>query len=84
MSKKSRRTRRRSKSTRLSTTQLIRPGTETLLSEQQKPTTTQRATTTALPNLAEEYRYVIADLKRIGIIAAVMLVVMIVTAIVLI
>jgi hypothetical protein len=35
------------------------------------------------PDLQEEYRYVVADLKRIGLIAAVMLVVLVVLAFVL-
>ncbi len=84
MTKKSRRAKKRSRSPRLSATQLARPSTEKQGAGQPKPVAARQAAAATQPSLAEEYHYVIADLKRIGIIAAVMLVVMIVAAVVLI
>jgi hypothetical protein len=74
MAKKARKKRKRSKTPRLSAAQLVQPGEEVTPS---RPTPTARTTPAQPSDLREEYHYVMADLKRIAIIAAVMLVVMI-------
>jgi len=80
MSKKSRQTRRRSPTPRLSPAQLVQPHEEARpLPVREQPTAKK-----ALSDLRQEYRYVVADLKRIAIIAGVMMAVMIGLALVLI
>ncbi len=77
MSKKSRR-RRRTSRPRLSPAQMVQPGEQTA-----SPKTTAGSPAVfpsparALRDLREEYPYVAADLKRIAVIAAVMLVILI-------
>jgi hypothetical protein len=58
---------------RLSETQMRQPGMEGM--GEAEPTSS--SSSSQEPQLAEEYRYVVADLKRIAVIAAVMLVVLI-------
>ncbi len=69
---------------RLSPAQLVRPGQEGAEGKQAAPAApsipTAKLVARALPDLREEYRYVVTDLKRIAIIAAAMLVVMILLA----
>ncbi len=65
---------KKSSSPRLSAAQLRRPGTEDGF---------QKARDVDEQDLAEEYRYVVADLKRIGVLALVMLALLIVLAFVL-
>lgn len=78
MSKKSHRRHRKTAYPRLSPAQMIQPGEQTAPT---KPVavspTVSRAPARVLRDLREEYPYVAADLKRIAIIAAVMLVVLI-------
>ena len=81
MTKKARRTRSRARRApvRLSPSQLVRPVSP-------EPSDAPRPTALAEPqsvDLREEYRYVLADLKRIGIIAAAMLAVLVVLAFIL-
>lgn len=64
---------------RLSETQMRQPGMEEMTPVESTPS----SPSSEGPQLAEEYRYVVADLKRIAAIAAVMLVVLIVLALVL-
>lgn len=58
---------------RLSETQMRQPGMDETAEAEAAPTLSSSQES----QLAEEYRYVVADLKRIAIIAAVMLVVLI-------
>ena len=76
MAKKS----RRGKKPRLSPAQRVQPMAEieALSAAPAEDTPGPQA-----PDLQEEYRYVVADLRRIGLIAAVMLVVLVVLAFVL-
>lgn len=72
MAKKSR---RKKKDVRLSPAQMVQPGMEDM-------SVADVADATASPapqesDLEDEYRYVVADLKRIGMIAAVMLAVLV-------
>lgn len=76
MSKKPRR--RHPQKPRLSPSQLVRPDDQARPAPIATPTPQVRVKT--LTDLQEEYRYVVTDLKRIAIIAVVMLVVMIVLA----
>ena len=76
MAKKSRRIKKKSRQIHLSPSQLVQPGEEA---------NTPTAAAVARPgskvaDLREEYRYVIADLKRIGVIAVGMLAVLIALA----
>ena len=78
MAKKSRRVKSKSTGPRFTEAQMVRPvvgpdGSDLLPKSQVEPKA----------SLAEEYQYVATDLKRIGAIAVVMLVVMIVLAFVL-
>ncbi len=75
MSKKSRHA-RKNHAPRLSAAQMVQPGTAVSQPVEKKEEAKPAAK--ALPNLREEYRYVLRDLKTIAIIAAVMLVGMIV------
>ena len=81
MTKKSRRSRRRSRPVRLSSIQMAQPRADGV-------TDTTVVTALARPaseatSLREEYRYVIADLERIGVIAVAMLAILIVLALLL-
>jgi hypothetical protein len=69
MAKKSRR-----KRVRLSPAQMVQPEMDEVADA--SPSTASARPASKVPDLGEEYRYVIADLKRIGVIAAVMLVVL--------
>ncbi len=87
MSKKKRKYGSKSKKRKLSAAQTYRP----VEGAQPKATTSAKKRRAAQPKhtipteeeLAEEYRYVLTDLKRIGILALVMLALLIVLAIVL-
>jgi hypothetical protein len=81
MAKKSRRVRKKGRQVRLSPTQMVLPEG----SEAASPPSATVAARSApkVSDLREEYRYVIADLKRIGIIAVAMLAMLIVLALVL-
>lgn len=83
MAKKSRRTRKHTRPVvRLSPSQIVREPSVTAVGA--GPTTLAAARPEPREvDLREEYRYVVADLKRIGIIAAVMLAVLIALAFVL-
>lgn len=81
MSKKSNRARRRYTTPRLSATQRIQPSTD---SGQPSPSAATRPTVVAVRDLSEEYKYVASDLRRVGIIAVGMLLVMAVLAVLLI
>lgn len=72
---KKKKSRRRSRGPRLSHAQLVQP---TPVVRTAAPD--QQTSGDALPDLRKEYWYVVADLKRIAIIAAVMMVVMIALA----
>jgi len=78
MAKKSRRVRKKERQVRLSPTQMVLPeGSEAA----EMPLVTAPARRAPkVSDLGEEYRYVIADLKRIGIIAVAMVAVLIVLA----
>ncbi|NIV31625.1 MAG: hypothetical protein GWN58_19700 [Anaerolineae bacterium] len=81
MAKKSRRVRKKGRQVRLSSTQMVLPeGSEAAGSSF---ATAAARSAPKVSDLREEYRYVIADLKRIGIIAVAMLAVLIVLALVL-
>jgi len=81
MAKKSRRVKKRERGVRLSPAQMAQPGMDEMAD----------APTVAFPapympeatDLREEYHYVIADLKRIGVIAVAMLAVLIALALLL-
>ncbi len=77
MAKKSRRAKNRQGQPRLSEAQMIQPGANGVT--EATPVVSARAAP-QVTDLKEEYRYVIADLGRIGIIALVMLVVLIALA----
>lgn len=73
MGKKSRR--RRTQYPRLSAAQLVQPGEQTAASPTPASPSVRPAASSArmLRDLREEYPYVVSDLRRIAIIAAVML-----------
>lgn len=77
MAKKSRRIRKKGQQVRLSPAQMVQPmvGEEvagaSIVSAPARPAS-------QAPNLQEEYHYVIADLKRIGVIAVAMLALMVI------
>lgn len=78
MAKKSRRVRKQDKQVRLSAAQMVQPTAAEVSDRARAAIQAQPASKEA--DLGEEYRYVIADLKRIGIIAVGMLAVLIVLA----
>jgi len=82
MAKKSRRVRSSRQRPRLSAAQMVQPGSSGPAGE--AAATTPKLSDPGAPNLRSEYDYVTNDLKRIGIIAAAMLALLIVLAIVLI
>jgi hypothetical protein len=81
MAKKSRRVSKKGRPVRLSPSQMVQPrigeAAEAPLAATQARTAAQTS------DLQEEYRYVITDLKRIGVIAVIMLAVLIALALVL-
>ncbi len=83
MAKKSRRVKNKGQQIRLSPAQMVQPGmreskiADTPIISAQGPSAPQAS------DLREEYRYVIADLKRIGIIAIAMLAVLVALALLL-
>ena len=77
MAKKSRRVRKKSREIHLSPSQLVQPGEEIADAAIAAAAARPRS---KVANLQEEYRYVIADLRRIGIIAVGMLAVLIALA----
>jgi len=78
MTKKSRRVGKKGRQVRLSPAQMVQPGLDEIANASLEAALVQSVPQTT--NLEEEYRYVIADLKRIGIIAVGMLVVLIALA----
>ncbi len=81
MAKKSRHVKKRGRRVRLSRTQMVQPETGEVT---KVPLVTVQARPAAqVTDLRDEYRYVIADLKRIGIIAVAMLAVLIALALLL-
>lgn len=79
MAKKSRKTRKRSQTPRLSQAQMVQPQAQ---ERPQVNTITGKQAPGSSPGLEDQYRYVLLDLRRIAVIAAVMLVVMVVLAVV--
>ena len=78
MAKKTRRVKKRKQPVRLSAAQMVQPGAAEMPQLSSVAAPAQSAPQVA--NLEEEYHYVIADLKRIGIIAVGMLAALIVVA----
>lgn len=78
MAKKSRRVRKQGQAVRLSAAQMVQPGMDEVIEMSSVAVSARPATQAS--DLREEYRYVIADLKRIGAIALAMLAVLIVLA----
>ncbi len=78
MAKKSRRVRKKGREIRLSEAQRVRPemGEVSIAT----PVAAKARPAVQASDLREEYRYVITDLKRIGVIAAAMLVVLVALA----
>ncbi len=76
MAKKSRRVKKQGQ-VRLTAAQMVQP----IAGEVSEAVAVPVHSAPQAPDLGEEYRYVIADLKRIGVIALVMLAVLIVLAI---
>lgn len=76
MGKKSHR-RRRTSRPRLSAAQMVQPGEQPVASAPAVALHAPKASPRVSRDLREEYPYVVADLKRIAVIAAVMLAVMI-------
>jgi len=81
MAKKSRRSRKKGRRARLSSTQMVRPITEA--NAPPHVSVAQRRPVVRTTDLRDEYRYVVADLKRIGVIALTMLVVLVALALLL-
>ena len=84
MAKKSRRVRKKGRQTRLSPAQMVQPGASADVARSADATTRMAVVrarpASKAPDLPEEYRYVIADLKRIAVIAGVMLAVLVALA----
>ena len=81
MAKKSRRVKKKGQPVRLSAAQMVQPRTDEVT---EVPSVVAPARSVPqVADLREEYRYVIADLKRIGVIAVAMLAVLIVLALLL-
>ncbi len=75
MAKKSRSVTHKGRKPRLSPAQMVRPG----MNEMAEPATPGASAESAgdASDLQQEYRYVLADLKRIGVIAVAMLAILI-------
>ena len=78
MAKKSRRVRKKGAPARLSPAQMMQPGQGE--ASEVAPVATPARARPQVADLREEYRYVIADLRRIGVIAVAMVVVLVVMA----
>ncbi len=81
MAKKSRRVRRSGQRPRLTAAQMVQPGVSEALAG--ASVTDQAPAAARGSDLRAEYQYVVSDLRRIAIIAAVMLCLLIVLAVVL-
>lgn len=81
MAKKSRHSKKKGRKIRLSPTQMIQPRVDELADVPRVAAPARPAPQSS--DLEEEYRYVIADLKRIGVIAVAMLAVLIALALLL-
>ena len=81
MAKKSRRVKKKGGQVRLSPAQMMQPGMGEVTDAPLVAAPAQSAS--QVSDLREEYRYVIADLKRIGVIAVAMLAVLIALALLL-
>jgi hypothetical protein len=71
MTKKSRRVRRKGMQPRLSQSQMVQPTAASRVQEEE--TAVELEPRSQALNFAEEYHYVVSDLQRIGILAALML-----------
>jgi hypothetical protein len=71
MAKKTRRARGKKQPVRLSPAQMVLPEVEQAAGE--VPVVAKKQAAQPVTDLGEEYRYVVADLQRIGVIAAAML-----------
>ncbi len=71
MAKKSRRVRRKGAQPRLSQSQLVQPTAASRVQEEE--TAVELAPQIQALDFAQEYHYVVSDLQRIGILAALML-----------
>jgi hypothetical protein len=81
MAKKTRRVKKKNQPVRLSAAQLVQPGIGEVTQPSSAPASAQPVQ--QVTDLQEEYRYVITDLKRIGIIAVAMLAALVVVALLL-
>jgi hypothetical protein len=81
MAKKSRRVRKKSRPVHLSPSQMVQPGVHEMVDAPLVAAPARPVPKAS--DLQEEYRYVITDLKRIGVIAMAMLAVLIVLALLL-
>ena len=81
MAKKSRRVRKKGRQVRLSSVQMAQPGIAQAASA--RSDVAQEHLASKGSDLREEYRYVAADLKRIGLISAAVLAALVVVALVL-
>ena len=81
MAKKSRRVRKKGRPVRLSPSQMVQPRVDEMVDAPLVAAPARPAPQAS--DLQAEYRYVIADLKRIGVIAVAMLAVLIVLALLL-
>ena len=81
MAKKTRRARGKKQPVRLSPAQMVLPEAGEAAGE--APVAVARQVALPAADLAEEYRYVIADLRRIGVIAVAMLVALVILALLL-
>jgi len=81
MAKKSRRVKKKGSPARLSPAQMVQPGMGEAAEVASLATPARSGPQVA--DLREEYRYVIADLRRIGMIAVAMVVVLVVLALLL-
>ena len=82
MAKKSRRIRKKGRPVRLSEAQKVQPGTNDIVAGVSTDAPSARPASQE-SDLREEYHYVVADLKRIGVIALVMLAALIALALLL-
>ena len=81
MAKKSRRVRKQGRQVRLSPTQMVQPAIGEAVDAPRVGAPARPVS--KVSDLREEYRYVVADLRRIGIIAVAMLTLLIVLALLL-
>jgi hypothetical protein len=81
MAKKTRRAKGKKPPVRLSPAQMVLPEVEEAARE--VPVAVKKQAAQPAADLGEEYRYVVADLKRIGIIAAAMLAALVILALLL-